>query len=67
MGISLLLCIPISAIIRSLSGINEIRAVLTPTAALILVGISMLLTIIAGLIPAKMAAKKDPVLALRAE
>ena len=66
-GISLLLCIPISAIIRSLSSINEIRAVLTPTAALILVGISMLLTIIAGLIPAKMAAKKDPVLALRAE
>ena len=66
-GVSLLLCIPISAIIRSLSGINEIRAVLTPTAALILVGISMLLTFIAGLIPAKMAAKKDPVLALRAE
>lgn len=66
-GVSLLLCIPISAIIRSLSGINEIRAVLTPTAALILVGISMLLTFIAGFIPAKMAAKKDPVLALRAE
>lgn len=65
--ISSLLCIPISAIIRTLSGINDITAVLTPVSAAILVLISMLLTFIAGLIPANMAAKKDPVAALRAE
>lgn len=65
--ISALLCIPISAIIRTLSGISDITAVLTPTSAIILVLISMLLTFVAGLIPANMAAKKDPVAALRAE
>ncbi len=65
--ISMLLCIPISSIIRSLSGINDITATLTPAAALVLIGISMILTFIAGLIPAKMAAKKDPVAALRSE
>lgn len=66
-GISMLLCIPISAIIRSLSGINGINAVLNPASALVLIGISMLLTFIAGLIPARIAAKKDPATALRSE
>ena len=66
-GVSMLLCIPISAIIRSLSGISGINAVLNPTSALVLIGISMLLTFIAGLIPARIAAKKDPATALRSE
>lgn len=66
-GVSMLLCIPISAIIRSLSGINDITATLKLTAALLLIGISMLLTFIAGLIPARLAAKKDPATSLRSE
>lgn len=66
-GISMLLCIPISAIIRSLSGISGITAALNPTSALVLIGISMFLTFIAGLIPARIAAKKDPATALRSE
>lgn len=68
-GISstLLLCIPANAIIRTLSGIENIGAELPPVAAVILVIISMTLTFIAGLIPSGIAAKKDPVEALRSE
>ncbi len=66
-GITLLLCIPINAIIHALTAINAINAVLPPVGGAILVIISMLLTIIAGLIPARIAAKKDPVVALRSE
>lgn len=65
--VTILLCIPINAIIHALTGINAINAVLPPVGAIILVAISMLLTIIAGLIPARIAAKKDPVVALRSE
>ena len=57
---------PISAIVQHLTGI-QIAAVLPGQAALILVGISMALTIIAGAIPSRLAAKKDPVVALRTE
>ena len=64
---TLLLCIPVNAIIRSLSGIENIGAELPPVAAVILVVISMVLTFIAGLIPSGIAAKKDPVEALRSE
>ncbi|WP_312373104.1 ABC transporter ATP-binding protein/permease [Lachnoclostridium sp.] len=64
--ISLLLLIPINAIIASLSGISKI-AVLPWGYAIVLVVISMILTLIAGLIPSKKAAKKDPVTALRTE
>ena len=46
---------------------ESLRSVLPPAAALILVGISMLLTVIAGLFPSRIAAKKDPVEALRNE
>lgn len=66
-GVSLLLCIPLNAVIRSMTGVIGINAVLNPQAAFILVCISMILTLIAGLIPSRMAAKKDPVLALRSE
>lgn len=65
-GISLLLLIPINAIIAALSGISTI-AVLPWGYAVVLVVISMILTLIAGLIPSKKAAKKDPVTALRSE
>ena len=65
-GITVLLDIPISLIIKSLAGISNV-AVLPWQGGLILVAISMVLTLIAGLIPSRMAAKKDPVIALRSE
>ena len=57
----------ITAILHALTGINTLNAILLPEYALILVGISMFLTFIAGLIPSGIAAKKDPVVALRTE
>ncbi len=57
----------INVILHSVTGIQNLSAVLPPMAAVILVGISMLLTFIAGLFPSKVAAKKDPVIALRSE
>ncbi len=65
--VTVLLCIPANIIIHSLTGINSLNAVLPWAAGLILVLISMFLTFIAGLIPSKLAAKKDPVVALRTE
>lgn len=64
--VTLLLNIPISMIAENLTGISGI-AVLPAVAAVILVAISVVLTMIAGFIPSKMAAKKDPVIALRSE
>ena len=64
---TILLCIPVNAIIQALSGFSNINAVLPWAGAIILVIISMFLTIIAGLIPSKNASKKDPVVALRTE
>lgn len=65
-GITVLLNIPISLIIKSLAGISNV-ATLPWQGGLMLVAISMALTLIAGLIPSRMAAKKDPVIALRSE
>jgi len=65
-GITLLLNIPINMIIKSLAGISGIAS-LPFNSALLLIGLSVLLTVIAGLIPSRMAAKKDPVEALRSE
>lgn len=65
-GLSYLLVIPINLLIEVLSGSQNV-AMLSPAAALILIGGSMFLTLIAGLIPSRMAAKKDPVIALRSE
>ncbi|MBR7122014.1 MAG: ABC transporter ATP-binding protein/permease [Oscillospiraceae bacterium] len=62
-----LLCIPINAIIQFLTGINNLRAFLPWQTAVILVVISILLTLFAGIIPSRSAAKKDPVVALRTE
>lgn len=61
-----LLTIPIGLILESLTGIGGL-AVLEPLSALILVVISVVLTFVAGLVPAHIASKKDPVLALRSE
>ncbi len=62
-----ILCIPINAVIRQLTGISSLKAVLPIETALILIVISILLTLIAGIIPSRSAAKKDPVVALRSE
>ena len=65
-GLTIIINIPVNMIIKSITGISNI-AILPINGAIILVIISMLLTIIAGLIPSKMASKKDPVIALRTE
>ena len=65
--ITILLCIPANAIIAALTGFSNVKAVLPPVAAIVLILISMGLTMLAGLIPAKKASKKDPVVALRTE
>ena len=65
--VTYLLCIPINMIMHSLTGINNLSAVLPIPVAVILVAISMLLTLISGIIPSRSAAKKDPVVALRSE
>jgi putative ABC transport system permease protein len=65
-GITILLNIPINAIIRSLTNISGISS-LPLYGAISLIIISVFLTVIAGYIPSKMAAKKDPVVALRTE
>ncbi len=66
-GVTLLLLIPINIIVHHLTDIMSLNAVLPAAGAAILVIISMLLTFIAGLIPSRLAAKKDPVVALRTE
>ncbi|MDE6261099.1 MAG: ATP-binding cassette domain-containing protein [Oscillospiraceae bacterium] len=58
---------PINAIIHDLTGLDDLTAVLPPVAGAILVAISVVLTVFAGLIPSRGAAKKDPVEALRSE
>ena len=65
--VTLLFCLPINLILRALTGIGNIAAVLPVGGAIALVLISMGLTLLAGLIPSRMAAKKDPVVALRTE
>ena len=64
---TVLLCLPINAIIHAVSGVYNVNAVLPWQGGVILVAISMFLTFIAGLIPSRLAAKKDPVVALRTE
>ena len=65
--IALLLLIPINLIVHHLTGISNLNAILPWLGGVILVLISMALTFIAGLIPSGLAAKKDPVVALRTE
>lgn len=58
---------PINAVIYALTGISNLRSTLPILAAIILIAISVLLTLISGIIPSRSAAKKDPVVALRTE
>ena len=69
MGVAftLLICLPVNAIIRALSGVENIRAQMPWAAAIILVVISIVLTLVAGLLPSRIASKKEPVEALRSE
>lgn len=66
-GISILLSFPINSIIQNLLGAATLSASLPVVSALLLVALSMVITLIGGLIPAKRAARKDPVTALRTE
>ncbi len=65
--ITYLLCIPINLILHHLTGLNNLSAILPVPTAVILIVISMLLTLFAGIIPSRSAAKKDSVVALRTE
>ena len=66
-GVSYLLLIPINHIIHTVTDNPDITAVIPTNAAVVLVILSIILTLIGGLIPSRQAAKKDPVLALRSE
>ena len=66
-GVSLLALFPINSIIQRLSGISDLSAQLPLEYSAVLIAISIVITIIGGLLPAKKAAKKDPVIALRTE
>ena len=66
-GLSLLLLIPGNKLIHSISGSSDVTASLPLSAALILIALATLLTILGGLIPARSAAKSNPVIALRSE
>jgi putative ABC transport system permease protein len=66
-GITILLLIPGNRLLRSLLETDALHSYLPLSGALILIVISMLLTLLGGLIPSKQAAKKDPVIALRSE
>lgn len=66
-GISQIATIPINIVIQKFSGLTGLSAQLPLNSSLILIAISIIITIIGGLLPAKKAANKDPVIALRSE
>ncbi len=66
-SITLILLIPINQIIHSIAGQNNINASLPIIAGVILIALSVILTLVGGIIPSKKAAKEDPVMALRSE
>ena len=66
-GITLLLLIPANSIIRSLADGVNVKAALPPVAAVVLIGLSVVMTLLGGLIPSRKAAKSDPVTALRTD
>ena len=66
-GVTYLLCIPINAIVQEVTGIVGLKAYLPIEVAVLLTLISIILTLFAGIIPSRSAAKKDPVVALRTE
>ncbi len=66
-GVTALLIIPANAILHSLTKQQNMSAILPPTAAVILILLSIVLTLIGGIIPSRKAAKSDPVAALRSD
>ena len=66
-GVSLILLIPANIIIRNVTDVSNLTAYLTVTECVALVALSVILTLIGGLIPSSKAAKQDPVTALRTE
>ncbi len=66
-GLSMLALVPINSMIEKLSGITGLNAQLPIASSFVLIVISIAITILGGLLPAKKAAKKDPVVALRTE
>ena len=66
-AVTYLLCIPINLILHAVTGIPNLSAILPWQVAVILIGVSVVLTLFAGIIPSRSAAKKDPVVALRTE
>lgn len=62
-----LLCIPVNLLLHHLTGLNNLNAILPLPTAIALIVISIFLTLVAGIIPSRSAAKKDPVVALRTE
>ena len=66
-GIALVLLVPCNVVIAVLADTTAVRASLPPVTAAVLIALSVLLTLLGGLIPARAAARKDPVAALRAE
>ena len=66
-GLTYILCIPINAIIHYLTGIPTLSAYLPWQVGLVLICVSIFLSVFAGFIPSRSAAKKDPVVALRTE
>ena len=66
-GISLLILIPGNMLIHHVAGNTEVNAILPLVPALVLILLSVVLTLIGGLIPSRKAAKSDPVTALRTE
>ncbi len=65
--VTALLCLPVNWVIHALTGIKQVNAYLPVPAAIVLVAISVMLTLFAGIIPSRSAARKDPVVALRTE
>lgn len=66
-GFTFLACFPINALLYKLTELDNLKAVLPWPVALALIAISVMLTLVAGIIPSASAAKKDPVVALRTE
>ena len=66
-GLSLLFLIPGNALIHYLAGTEDVSAVLPVVPAIVLILLSVVLTLIGGIIPSRKAAKSDPVAALRTE
>ncbi len=66
-GVTYVLCAIVNVILFALTGIANLKAILPLPVAVVLIAISILLTLLSGIIPSRSAAKKDPVVALRTE